>query len=876
MELVFDISDDEMPIFLAETEDQLQVLEEGLVRIEHEPEDIDLIQGLFRAAHTLKGMAGMIGHKRLVSLTHALENGFDGIRKNTYPVSTEFIDLCLESIDSLRLLREEVIDRQESDVDVETTVEKIETYIHKVSQSDAGNILPPPVQKSTPHPVPAAEQIPEPKPEPKAEVPQPVAEETKPAEPTPEPVKQPEKPAGMVVLLEAEISPTSIASAARAFQLMMALQASGTILDMEPDQETIETSKPVKKFFAKFIPNQPLDVIRQDLRNISEVDNVTLIEQGTTGGESTPKEDEKPAENSIVVEVDISPKSVASAARAFQIMMCLQSSGTVLEMNPSQEQIETSKPVPHFKAKFVPTKPLDSIRQELTSISEIDRLVLGDAVIELVQPKSSSPVQSGEKVNTEPPRLGDFLVENGTISTKQLQTALSKQKELTAQGHQALLGQVVIDLGYCDRETLDQATAKYMQTQRAALQAAQEADKNKEKAVDKTVRTSVERLDALMNLVGELITDRNRLYQLRNKLETTYRGNDEVSMLSDTVVHIGRITDQLQEEVMHIRMQPVANVFNKFPRMVRDLAQKTGKELDLILRGQETELDRSVIEEINDPLIHLLRNSVDHGIETPGERRAAGKNPRGTVILSARHEQGRIVLTVEDDGKGIDLDKLKKSAVNKGMISEAEAAVMPDDKAIDLIFASGVSTAKTVSDISGRGVGMDIVRNNIERLNGTILVDTHPGHGSTFTISLPLTLAIVPTLLVKVSGTTFAIPLVMVIETQRLEKKNISIVSGRPVTKLRDQIISLLELSDAFHLDQAKDGHDKFMVVVRSSKVEVGLVVDSLVGEEEVVVKSLSSLVGDTLGISSAAILGDGQVALILDVPGLYKLAGLH
>jgi two-component system, chemotaxis family, sensor kinase CheA len=296
----------------------------------------------------------------------------------------------------------------------------------------------------------------------------------------------------------------------------------------------------------------------------------------------------------------------------------------------------------------------------------------------------------------------------------------------------------------------------------------------------------------------------------------------------------------------------------------------------LILRGQETELDRSVIEEINDPLIHLLRNSVDHGIETPGERRAAGKNPRGTVILSARHEQGRIVLTVEDDGKGIDLEKLKKSAVNKGMISEAEAAVMPDDKAIDLIFASGVSTAKTVSDISGRGVGMDIVRNNIERLNGTILVDTHPGHGSTFTISLPLTLAIVPTLLVKVTGTTFAIPLVMVIETQRLEKKNISIVSGRPVTKLRDQIISLLELSDAFHLDQAKGNHDKFMVVVRSSKVEVGLVVDSLVGEEEVVVKSLSSLVGDSLGISSAAILGDGQVALILDVPGLYKLAGLH
>jgi two-component system chemotaxis sensor kinase CheA len=211
------------------------------------------------------------------------------------------------------------------------------------------------------------------------------------------------------------------------------------------------------------------------------------------------------------------------------------------------------------------------------------------------------------------------------------------------------------------------------------------------------------------------------------------------------------------------------------------------------------------------------------------------------------------------------------------MLTESEATAMTDEKAIDLIFASGMSTAKAVSDISGRGVGMDIVRNNIERLNGTIFVETHKGQGSSFTISLPLTLAIVPTLLVKVSGITFAVPLVMVIETQRLESKDISIVSGRPVTKLRNKIISLLELSEAFKLENsAKSSTECYMVVVRSSKVEIGLVVDALVGEEEVVVKSLSSLVGETVGISSAAILGDGQVALILDVAGLYKLAGLH
>ena len=363
----------------------------------------------------------------------------------------------------------------------------------------------------------------------------------------------------------------------------------------------------------------------------------------------------------------------------------------------------------------------------------------------MVQPKSSSPVQTDELRKNEPVKLGEFLVENGTITSVQLEEALKIQKNAPkVDGLTPLLGQILVQMGVGSQDTFDRAIAKYMERQKSTIVAVQEAEKAKEKTVDKTVRTSVERLDALMNLVGELITDRNRINQLRNQLEVTYRGNDKISSLSDTIVHIGRITDQLQEEVMHIRMLPISNVFAKFPRLVRDLAQKTGKELDLVLKGQDTELDRSVIEELNDPLIHLLRNSVDHGIETPAERIAAGKNPRGTVTLSARHEQGRIVLTVEDDGNGINIEKLKASAVTKGLISQNEASSMSEEKAIDLIFLSGLSTSKTLSDISGRGVGMDIVRTNIERLNGTIVVETHPGRGSIFSISLPLTLAIVP------------------------------------------------------------------------------------------------------------------------------------
>jgi len=797
MPLEFDISSDEMPLFLAETEDHLQVLEEGLVKLEQEVDDPDLIQALFRSAHTLKGMAGMIGHTRLVSLTHALETGFDGIRKKYLSISSDFIDVCLESIDALRTLREEVIDLKESGVEVEYMVEKMNNFINSTTAAENQTSL-----KSN-----LEDQV-------------------------------------------VSIYPV-------------------TSNDTNTKMEIQKTPK--KKSEGKSSTRKPVKISEKPPQSSQSVE-VTINSEKPV----IVKESNLATQKPIIVEVDISPKSIASAARAFQIMLVLQSAGTIIEMSPTQEQIESSLPVQHFKSIFCPAQPIDTIRQDLTRISEIDRLILDDAVIELVQPKSSSPAQSDEK-NSEPTKLGDFLVLNGTITEEQLEEALKKQKKLSQDGGiTPLLGQILVQMGVGNQDTIDRAIAKYMQQQKAAIVAAQDSEKSKEKSVDKTVRTSVERLDALMNLVGELITDRNRLNQLRNQLEVTYRGNERFSMLSDTVVHIGRITDQLQEEVMHIRMLPVANVFNKFPRLVRDLAQKTEKELDLVIRGQDTELDRSVIEEINDPLIHLLRNSVDHGIETPAERIAAGKNPRGTVILSARHEQGRIVLTVEDDGKGLNTEKLKASAVTKGLITQTEADTMPDDKAIDLIFMSGLSTSAKVSDISGRGVGMDIVRTNIERLNGTIVVETHPGKGSVFSISLPLTLAIVPTLLVKVGEITFAIPLVMVVETQQLKLNDIRVVSNRPVTQLRDKVITLVHLADVFNLDSSLKTENSYMVVVKSNKLEIGLMVDALMGEEEVVVKSLNSIIGETPGISSAAILGDGQVALILDVSSLYKSAGLH
>jgi two-component system chemotaxis sensor kinase CheA len=318
-------------------------------------------------------------------------------------------------------------------------------------------------------------------------------------------------------------------------------------------------------------------------------------------------------------------------------------------------------------------------------------------------------------------------------------------------------------------------------------------------------------------------------------------------------------------------MNPVANVFHKFPRMIRDLALKFNKKVDLVIEGEDTELDRSVIEEITDPLIHLIRNALDHGVEDPAIRRQHGKPETARVLLAARHEQGRIVLTVEDDGAGINVSQVKASAVSKGIITGTEAAAMDHEESINLIFASGLTTANALSDISGRGVGLDIVRNNIQRLNGVITIETWPGKGTRFQITLPLTLAIVPTLLVRVGPCIFAIPLVTVLETLRVKDQDIKTVNGYPVILLRERVLPLMNLAEIFKVPPNLQGIYHHIVIVGTGKTQMGLVVDSLLGQEEVVVKSLGVLVGEVYGIASAAILGDGQVILILDVQDLTR-----
>jgi two-component system chemotaxis sensor kinase CheA len=396
-----------------------------------------------------------------------------------------------------------------------------------------------------------------------------------------------------------------------------------------------------------------------------------------------------------------------------------------------------------------------------------------------------------------------------------------------------------------------------------------------EQGNEKTVRINVEHLDTLMNLVGELVTDRTRLEQLESTMRVRYGRDESVAAVNELSTHFSRVVDQLQQEVMQARMLPIGRLFTKFPRLVRDVARAAGKQVNLIIEGEATELDRSVIEVIGDPLIHLLRNAVDHGIEQPGEREAVGKPATGTVWLTAGHEEGHIVVTVRDDGRGIDPARIRKAAVSRRLMSEEEVAQLDDDSAISLIFQPNLSTAEQVSDVSGRGVGLDVVRANVKRLSGSVVVESEVGVGTTFRLTLPLTLAILQTMLVSLGGDVYAIPLAGIVETLYLSDANVSSVKGKPVIRWRDSVLPLVHLRRFFArpgLDVAPPGKNGGAVVtVAWGRQQVGLIVDELIGKREIVIKSLSPIFGNVPGLSGCAILGDGRVGLIIDIPSLVN-----
>jgi two-component system, chemotaxis family, sensor kinase CheA len=394
------------------------------------------------------------------------------------------------------------------------------------------------------------------------------------------------------------------------------------------------------------------------------------------------------------------------------------------------------------------------------------------------------------------------------------------------------------------------------------------------KTVDSTIRVDVARLDSLMNLVGELVLGRNRLTQISYLMNQEHEGIPITKDLTETSSQIDFITTELQMAVMKTRMVPIAKVFNKLPRLVRDLMKETGKDMDLVVFGEDTELDKSIIEELNDPLVHLMRNAGDHGLESTADRRAAGKPERGTITVRAEHEGNHIVISVADDGKGMDPEKLKAKAIERGMITEAQAREMSKTEAFNLVFAPGFSTAAKVTNVSGRGVGMDVVRTNIQKLKGIIEIESDIGKGSKIIIKLPLTLAIIQALLVEVDREVFSVPLESVLEVVRIQPKEINTISGREVVRLRNTVLPLARLHAIMGTLGADEKQDDwiYIVVVGLAQQRLGIVVDSLLGQKEVVIKSLGGYLGTVPGIAGSTILGDGRVIMIIDVGELMKL----
>ena len=426
-----------------------------------------------------------------------------------------------------------------------------------------------------------------------------------------------------------------------------------------------------------------------------------------------------------------------------------------------------------------------------------------------------------------------------------------------------------------EQKAKEEAAQKAQQSAKAAEKTEKKpAPKERKSSVEQTIRVDVKRLDDLMNLIGELVLGKNRLLKIYDDVEERYEGEQFLEELNQVVSSISLVTTDLQIAVMKTRMLPIGKVFNKFPRMVRDLARELHKEIELVISGEDTELDKSIVEEIGDPLVHIIRNSCDHGIEPPEERVKMGKPPKGTIWLKAYNEGNHIIIEIVDDGRGMDPEILKQKALEKGIISEKEADQMSDKEAYMLIFKPGFSTAAKVTNVSGRGVGMDVVKSNIEKLNGIIEIDSEKGKGTTLKLKIPLTLAIIQSLLVSVQEEFYAVPLASVLETVRITPDEIQSVEGRSVLRLRDEVLPLVHLADIFDVERVFSmGEHAYVVIIGLAESKLGLIVDSLVGQEEIVIKSLGEYLKGVDGIAGATIRGDGRVTLIVDVGALMDMA---
>lgn len=681
-----------LEIFVEETKEHLQSLNDNILVLENEPENKDTINEIFRSAHSLKGMAGTMGYKRMQTLTHDMENVFSEVRNDKLKVTSELVDILFQCLDALEAYLDNIINTQDEGTEDNAAIIKLlNDFLNGGGSAPA---------------------------------------------PAPAPVSAP-------------ASDNAVnASSGTGFANIK---------------------------FADF-----------EQHAIEEAGNKNLNVYG--------------------VHVQVDPGCILKAARAFLVFKSVEEIGEIIKSIPSAQDIEDEKFDLDFDIFVITAESLEKTLAVIKNVSEIK-----DATGEKITIKSAEAVEE------------------------------KKEAEHTADNKPAVA-----------------------QSNKPAAQSNGQA--KSKPVVNRSVRVDIDKLDVLMNLVSELIIAKNGLVAAAGATGIAENNNN----VNEQIEYLERVTTNLHESVMNVRMVPIETVVSRFPRMIRDLSKKLDKKMELYMTGEETELDRTVIDEIGDPLMHLLRNSADHGLESAETRIARGKDETGTIFLNAYQDGNNVVIEVGDDGNGIDTEKVKAKALERGTITPEQAAVMTEKEIIDLLFMPSFSTAEKISDVSGRGVGLDVVKSKIESLGGEVECKSVLGEGSTFTIRLPLTLAIIQALMVKLGDEQYAIALGSIQTIEDIPLTDIKYVQGKEVITLRGTVIPIVRLGEMLDVtDREEPTESLTVVVIKKGDKQAGLVVDSLIGQMEIVIKSLGKYIHINKMISGATILGDGEVALIIDANAL-------
>ncbi|WP_234007713.1 chemotaxis protein CheW [Lysinibacillus sp. FJAT-14745] len=618
--------------------------------------------------------------------------------------------------------------------------------------------------------------------------------------------------------------------AARVFMVFEILEKDGDVIKSSPSVEKLEDEQFDQQFSVAFVTKESAENMQKKIMKVSEVEEVIVatIETSVTAVASVLEYDgfeqtviAQSAEqgfNAFEISVKLREDCLLKAARVFMVFEILEKDGDVIKSSPSVDKLEDEQFDQQFYVAFVTKESAEDMQKKIMKVSEVEEVIV--ATIE--------QKQYGEK-------------EQAIQEVAATATVEAEAKPATAP----------------EKNSAAPAPEK------AAVPA--KADKSHAPVGNKTIRVNIERLDILMNLFEELVIDRGRLQSIATEVNH--------GELNETVERMSRVMGDLQTIILTMRMVPVETVFNRFPKMIRQLSRDLNKKINLEIIGAETELDRTVIDEIGDPLVHLIRNSVDHGIENPTARLAKGKPEEGTVVLRAYHSGNYVFIEIEDDGAGINREKVLAKAISKGIVTQEQSYAMSDKQINELILASGFSTADVISDVSGRGVGLDVVKTTIESLGGNISIESTQDVGSVFSIQLPLTLSIISVMLVEIEKEIYAIPLSSIIETSIIRSSEIMNAHNQKVIDFRGKVVPLVFLEEIFEVPRKELQEDEFhsVVIVRKGEKLAGLVVDSFIGQQEIVLKSLGNYLTNIFAISGATILGNGKVALIVDCNALIK-----